>query len=371
MPEERSRPRRKRGTVGVESRPDRGLRLRWTYQGKPYCLALGIPDTKAGRALAQQKAVQIELDMAAGHFDVTLDRYRPQDPDRPQTPPLVKSLEQRLAENFNPADDALLKLLGYYGIPVTSPQGADQFVGWLRFTRKLSPSSLKRYLAVCQKLDRANFGHISIKQESSGIPTAYSAEQIRGILAFLDSSREYRFYRDLVLFYCLSGCRTSEALALQWKHVHLDRAEVHFTESLALQQDGSLKRKSTKTGKSRVLHLSPTLLQMLTARYQRHGSPDGEALVFPSPRGGIINRSNFSRRVWRRCLEAVGIPYQPRKTTPYKMRHTAISHSLKAGVSPQDVAAQVGHTPRTLWDKYASVINRVELPDFLSGGGHA
>jgi len=45
-----------------------------------------------------------------------------------------------------------------------------------------------------------------------------------------------------------------------------------------------------------------------------------------------------------------------------------MSYSLKAGVSPQDVAAQVGHTPRVLWDKYASVISRVELPDFLMGG---
>jgi len=55
-----SRQRRKRGTVAVEARPDRGLRLRWTYQERPYCLALGIPNTKAGLAAAQQRAVQIE-----------------------------------------------------------------------------------------------------------------------------------------------------------------------------------------------------------------------------------------------------------------------------------------------------------------------
>ena len=361
------RERTPRGSVAVEVY--RGhFRLRWRYQGERMSLYTGIPESVAGRKVAESRANQIELDILSGNFDPSLKKYRSGDPDRPKTPPLITSLEQRLAENFNPADDALLKLLGHYGIPITTPQGADQFIGWLRFTRKVKPSSLQRYLNTARKLDRVNFGHITIKQESSGIPTAYSAEQIRGILAFLDSSREYRFYRDLVVFYCLSGCRTSEALALQWKHVHLDRAEVHFTESLALQQDGSLKRKSTKTGKSRVLHLSPSLLQMLTARYQAQGSPAGEALVFPSPKGGIINRSNFSRRVWRRCLEAAGIPYQPRETTPYKMRHTAVSHALKAGVSPQDVAAQVGHTPRTLWDKYASVINRVESPDFLMGG---
>jgi len=164
-----------RGNVAVEVY--RGhFRLRWRFQGERMSLYTGIPESVAGRKVAESRANQIELDILSGNFDPSLKKYRSGDPDRPQTPPLVKSLEQRLAENFNPADDALLKLLGHYGIPVISPQGADRFFGWLRFNRKRKASSLKRYLTICQKLDRPNFGHITIKADAQGIPTAYSAE---------------------------------------------------------------------------------------------------------------------------------------------------------------------------------------------------
>ncbi|GAB4214169.1 MAG: hypothetical protein OHK0012_11650 [Synechococcales cyanobacterium] len=146
-------------------------------------LYTGIPESVAGRKVAESKAKQIELDILSSNFDPSLKKYWAEDPDRPKVSPLVKLLEARLAENFNPADDALLKLLGHYGIPfapggptgITSPQGADQFMGWLQVARKLKPSTLQRHLNTVRKLDPENFGHITIKQESSGIPTAYTA----------------------------------------------------------------------------------------------------------------------------------------------------------------------------------------------------
>ncbi|GAB4215523.1 MAG: hypothetical protein OHK0012_15840 [Synechococcales cyanobacterium] len=60
-----------KGTVAVESVPGRGLRLRWRCCGKRYVLALGLPDSKVNHQVAQQKATQIELDMASGNFDPT------------------------------------------------------------------------------------------------------------------------------------------------------------------------------------------------------------------------------------------------------------------------------------------------------------
>lgn len=58
---------------------DKGwLRLRWTYQGKRYALTLGLPDSNLNRTVAPQKAHQIELDIASGHFDPSLKRYKPQ-----------------------------------------------------------------------------------------------------------------------------------------------------------------------------------------------------------------------------------------------------------------------------------------------------
>ncbi len=62
--------------VSIEAVNDRGLRLRWQYGGKRFCLAIGLPDTLTNRTVAEAKARQIELDVLSGHFDLTLDRYR-------------------------------------------------------------------------------------------------------------------------------------------------------------------------------------------------------------------------------------------------------------------------------------------------------
>ncbi|APB33371.1 hypothetical protein GlitD10_1051 [Gloeomargarita lithophora Alchichica-D10] len=47
--------------------------LRWSYGGKRYSLSVGHSQTKPARALA----AKIETDMAAGHFDATLETDRP------------------------------------------------------------------------------------------------------------------------------------------------------------------------------------------------------------------------------------------------------------------------------------------------------
>ncbi len=58
----------------MESHQDR-IRLRWRYQGKRYCLALGLPYNPATLKLAQQLVNKIELDIMSGHFDKTLCAY--------------------------------------------------------------------------------------------------------------------------------------------------------------------------------------------------------------------------------------------------------------------------------------------------------
>jgi integrase len=61
-----------KGKVAVEIFKDR-LRLRWGYAGKRFCLYIGLPDTRVNRMAAEAKASQIELDIASGNFDSTLE----------------------------------------------------------------------------------------------------------------------------------------------------------------------------------------------------------------------------------------------------------------------------------------------------------
>jgi integrase len=53
------------------------LRLRWRHDGKRYCIGLGFHDNPTGRAFANQKKSQIEMDILSDHFDATLLKYRP------------------------------------------------------------------------------------------------------------------------------------------------------------------------------------------------------------------------------------------------------------------------------------------------------
>jgi hypothetical protein len=72
-----------KGTVNVIDQ-DGMLRLRWRYLEKRYVMTLGLPDSKVNHQVAQQKATQIELDMASGNFDPSLEKYKPRARKRAQ-----------------------------------------------------------------------------------------------------------------------------------------------------------------------------------------------------------------------------------------------------------------------------------------------
>ena len=83
------KPRRnKRGSVSVSTRNEM-LRLRWTHQGRPFQLALGLPDSPINRHRAEILAAEIAADIAREQFDATLAKYRPQPEPEPEAPTLT------------------------------------------------------------------------------------------------------------------------------------------------------------------------------------------------------------------------------------------------------------------------------------------
>ncbi|MCY7275742.1 MAG: DUF3596 domain-containing protein [Phormidesmis sp. CAN_BIN44] len=51
------------------------MRLRWSHEGKRYCLSLGLKDNPKNRAQAQIRADIIERDIEHGMFDPMLFKY--------------------------------------------------------------------------------------------------------------------------------------------------------------------------------------------------------------------------------------------------------------------------------------------------------
>ena len=65
-------------------------------------------------------------------------------------------------------------------------------------------------------------------------------------------------------------------------------------------------------------------------------------LLFPGPRGELIDLHNFRSREWLPALDAAGIPSR----RIYDLRHTAISHWLAAGLGSFEVARFMGTSVR-------------------------
>lgn len=67
----------KRKRVHIEVR-NGWLKSRWSYQGRRYDLALGMPDGTLNRKIAERKATEIEIDTTTENSDSTLNKYRPE-----------------------------------------------------------------------------------------------------------------------------------------------------------------------------------------------------------------------------------------------------------------------------------------------------
>jgi integrase len=101
--------------------------------------------------------------------------------------------------------------------------------------------------------------------------------------------------------------------------------------------DGEGGVKPTKTGQSRTVRLLGPLAADLLRRRLASGRPDDDALVFPSPSGGVWNDAHWQtwhRDVWRRACEAAGLT----GVRPYDLRHGFVSLLIQEGRHVVDVA---------------------------------
>ena len=138
-------------------------------------------------------------------------------------------------------------------------------------------------------------------------------------------------WAPLVVFMADSGARPAEALALEWRHVNLDR--------------GTVELPGAKTELAwRTVHLTSrgvaALRSMPRALQTRH--------VF-HVEGRPISWRYFSQDVWHPALTLAGL--EPR--APYNLRHSYAWHCLQAGVpiatqpARWDTPTCLGRSPST------------------------
>lgn len=352
---------------------DKGwLRLRWTHQGRRYALTLGLPNSNLNRTVAQQKAHQIELDIASGHFDSSLNRYKPQCQRLTQistvnlfrlfTEEKAKQVYQRSLEKYQATTNYLAEYFQDKSAHITET-AAEEFVKWLSDRQgQLVLKERIGLLKACWEWGQKKELVVSnpwlnlterIKIPPKQMPKPFTREEIGAIVLAFKSDHYYHQYADYVEFLFGTGCRTSEAIGLRWKHLSDDCSTVWIGESLSRGV-----RKSTKTNRARTIALTSQLQAMLLNRKLANFVPDG--LVFISPSGKQIDDCNFRNRAWKTVLTRLEIDYRK----PYTTRHTLISHALDLGMSPVMVAQLTGHDVQTLYENYAGVVSsKPKLPD--------
>lgn len=370
-----SKTKASKGEVVVEVFKSR-LRLRWSYLGKRYCLSIGLPDRKVNRLNAERKARQIEGDIATGNFDPTLKKYKLQAVLKQNLIPAL-SLFERFSESkakylAKPTLAKYAAVAGYFkeyfkdtDAGEITPQETEGFTDWL--LARMEPITAKDRLSLIkacwqwgikQDLVMSNPWTEAtkyIKLTPKQMPKPFSREEIGAIIQAFRSDRYYHPYTDFVEFLFGIGCRTGEAIGLQWQHISDDCSTVWIGESLSRGV-----RKSTKTNRARTITLTPRLQAMLLSRRPSGYKP--KDLVFPSLTGKPIDDNNFRNRAWKTILTMLEIDYRK----PYTTRHTLISHALDLGMNPVMIAQLTGHDVETLYKNYAGNVNsRPRLPELL------
>lgn len=377
------------GKVGISCIKDR-LRLslpRRLYDGQQRYHSLKLTNTPENWKIAEAIAATIELDIALGCFDYTLEKYKPNQKAPPKQPKrltlvlLYDEYIQTLIPTARPGTInngylvtlRRIKRSPFCDVDASTIVGQDVY-DWAiqtynpdttaRLVTQLNASYVwgidKRLLkgpspfaGLSAKAKKRN------KSKASHTIETFGVEEPDKIIQLCKTHPRHKHYWLYIAFCFLTGCRPSEAIALRWSDVAPDLSELTFNSAILAGKGGRQRYQGLKTQPSRTFPCSDNLRAILTEARSRGDSE----LVFPTVTGKPINPGDFIRKHWRPLLKDAGVKYR----SPYKMRHTFITRCLEAGIDAKDVAAWVGNSPETIYRRYAGVNKKLSVPNFLGG----
>lgn len=165
--------------------------------------------------------------------------------------------------------------------------------------------------------------------------------------ALLDAMRPTRMFIPTLLA-VMCGLRRGEILALRWRHVELgdNRRQIAVMESAEQTKEG-IRYKETKSGRSRTVALSSTVLAELKAHRARQAEeqlrlglrPDSDSFVVAQVDGSPIQPRSLTHE-WVRLISKTTLP----RIRFHDLRHTHASQMLSAGVHPKIASERLGHS---------------------------
>jgi integrase len=159
-------------------------------------------------------------------------------------------------------------------------------------------------------------------------------------------------YRALVLVAGYGGLRWGELVGLRRRRVDLAGARIHVVEQVA-EVAGKFIVSPPKTAAGhRVVVLPAVAVAALADHLDNHAAPEPDGLVFRSGRGTYLQRSNFSRLVWRPAVQQLGLD----GLRFHDLRHTAATLAAAAGATTRELMDRMGHTSPAVALRYQHIM---------------
>lgn len=247
-------------------------------------------------------------------------------------------------------------------LPIASVNTADAYELHLRITEENGPIVANRALSLLSQVHKhaARLGLRSgenpttaIQRNPENTRTAYLTQPER--IRFIGAARMAALAGEAaipavgaLLLMVLSGRRSSEARLLRWSEVQLfDEGEDAGTGLIVLAT--RVERGANKSDEHRALPLSASAAAVIRSM------PRWCEYVFASRRTGLPYTD--VRKPLAAVVERAGL----RRITPHALRHTYGTACAEAGLTPDEIAACLGHKGRESARRYVHLAGRSAL----------
>ncbi|MBO3461993.1 site-specific integrase [Aetokthonos hydrillicola Thurmond2011] len=359
-----------KGTPSLESFQGR-LRIRFRINGQQKAFSLGLADNAENRLKGESIAREMHLDMLSGNWDSTLGKYKPHthlaivEAIKPKASLDLAQLWEKYSEFKKPqvspstyAKDFTKHRNHINRLPSKSLEEAELIRDYL--LANLSPDAARRVLtqlkaccdwALAEKLIPTNPFHTmkiktpqGLSEDSDIYP--FTKEERDLIIKTFAANKHYSYYTNFVRFLFFTGCRPSEAIALQWKHI--ENGVIKFQQSVVISENGLVLKEGLKTQRKRDFPINTDVQLILNDTRPETINP--EDFIFTSPKGKFIDQHNFANRAWKTILEECKIPYRK----AYQTRHTFISLCVEAHINSTAISRWTGTSSKMIDNHYGA-----------------
>ena len=365
-----------KGQVTLEQAGN-SYRIRFTYEGKRYCFGTGIKvanETTKNAAIGLAK--RVEADILSGRFQGDVEPYKPQRRKKQEI-----NLQSQFTD-FLALKKAEVRTSTYtHGYAVHERMIRETILGSHKSIADINENKIKTYLLqwrqrlrytsvyaiaqvligfwdYCQpdvenKINPWRKQLKGLKKDEIVKPEPFTDNERSAILRAIAENENTKDWLSVIKFVMLTGCRPSEAFALTYGDIDLNKRLIIISKGAV---NGIVDK--TKTGKTRMIPLTHELLECIPL--PNDWLEVKSQLVFPHPaNNGLINDRQF-RFKWQQACKFANVDYRK----PYANRHTWTTEAISQGMHPVEAAKMLGNSPDIIYKHYLNIqqINPDKMP---------